>query len=233
LITRKNWRVGMLAILFLAGHLILALNLRQVAPPRDLLPPVPSDRALYVQALGDSQFLFRRYAFLMQNAGDTGGRIVPLKDYDFDRVTRWLRILQKLDYRSVFPGAIAARYFGFSQNTAHARPVIEFIAENVDLYPRTKWPLMQDAIYLAQRRLKDERLALKLARQLASYGLENTAVWAALMPAVILENLGEVSEAHQFVADFLKREGKVLGAHDLQLTLEYREYLGKLDEAAP
>jgi hypothetical protein len=221
-----SW-VGAFAILFLGAQLMLAFHLRPVAPRRDLLPPAPSERVLNAQALGDTQFLFRIYALQMQNAGDTGGRVVPIKNYDFSVVIDWLRVLQTLDYRSVFPGAIAARYYGFSQDTSHARPVIEFISENVELYPKTKWRLLQDAVYLAQRRLQDERLALRLARQLASYGLENTAVWAAIMPAVILENLEEYSQALAFVDDFLQREGKTLGLVDLELTREYQEYLAK------
>src|SRR5690349_2367171 len=133
-----RWTLGIVGGL-LAAQVVCATTLRTRVADRELLPPVPSSRALDAAAFGDRQFLFRVDSLQLQNGGDTGGRIVPVKNYDFGIVVGWLRTLQDLDSRSVMPVELASGYFGFSQETAYLRPIVDFIRDNVALSPETRW----------------------------------------------------------------------------------------------
>jgi len=204
-LVRRHW-LSAAGVALLGAQLGIGFAMRPVTPPRDLMPPVPSVRALNVQAMGDPQFLFRLYALQLQNAGDTGGRIVPVKNYDFGLLTDWLMVLQRLDPQSQFPIGIALRYFGASQNVENVRPVIAFAMQNVALDPRARWQWLYDAIYLAEHRLTDQDLALTVARNLAAYGPGTIPPWAAMTPAFILEQMGRAEEAaaiiRQVVVDY-------------------------------
>lgn len=193
-VVRRHW-LAVAGVALLAAQLGIGFAMRPVTPPRDLMPPIPSERALHVQSMGDPQFLFRLYALQIQNAGDTGGRVVPVKNYDFGLINDWLMVLQQLDTQSQFPIGIALRYFGASQNVENVRPVIAFAEQNVALDPRARWHWLYDAIYLAEHRLGDKDLALAVARNLAAYGPGTVPPWAAMTPAFVLEQRGQPEEA--------------------------------------
>src|SRR4051812_15702693 len=118
-------------ILLLGAQIALAWKLRSDAPHRDLLPPLPTSHMAAVEAFGDRQFYFRRASLDLQEAGDTGGRIVPIGNYDFSAVLGWLRLLQGLDSHSIIPVSLAAGFFGYSQDVSKVPPIIGFIREAV------------------------------------------------------------------------------------------------------
>ena len=198
---------------------------RHFLPHRDLLPPVPSPRMVALESFGDRQFLFRLDSLDMQNAGDTGGRIVPIKNYDFAVVVGWLRTLQNLDPLSSIPAGLAAGFYGQSQNLAYVPAIIQFIRENVALHPELRWRYLYNAIYLAQVRLHDQRLALNLAQQLASYDASIIPLWAATMPAFILELLADREGAHAQVEEARRRYAGRMTPEEEAWSFKYMNYL--------
>jgi hypothetical protein len=202
-----------------------AVAARHVTPNRDLLPPVPTPRLRDAESFGDPQFLFRIDSLEIQNAGDTGGRIVPVKNYDFGIVVGWLRTLQSLDSRSAIPIELASGYFGQSQNTDYVRPIVEFMRENVGLRPQARWKYLFQAVYLAQRRLRDNDLALATAYQLASYDFPDMMPLAGMMPAFILEDLGRFREARAIIEKAQQRFAGRLSPDDDKFIHNYLDYL--------
>jgi hypothetical protein len=226
----RRLSVSTLLVIALAMlQVAFAWSIRTLDPKRDYLAPPPSAATEAALAFGDPQFLFRIFALDVQNAGDTGGRVVPVKNYDFDRVIGWLEALTRLDPRSDFPIGMAGGYFGLSQDVKDVAPIVRFMMRNVDASPRTRWKLLYDAIYLARHRLKDDDLGLEAARQMASYDFDEVDPWAAFTPAFILEDLGRYEEAQAEVRDALGRVG-------LRMTERDRSwidaYLGFLAEVA-
>lgn len=215
------------ALVFLLGaQIALAVTLRQERPYRDLLPPPPTQRMAAVAAFGDSQFFFRRAALDLQEAGDTGGRVVPIGNYDSGAVVGWLRLLQDVDPRSIIPVSLAAQYFGFSQDFSKIPPIVAFVREAVAVDPAQRWKQLYNAIYLAKVRLKDSRLALDLATQLSSYGPDLVPQIAALSPAFVLEQDGDMAGAQSIVEEVRARYAGHLTPAEDEWSLAYSAYLG-------
>ncbi|MHB1241776.1 MAG: hypothetical protein ACYC18_14965 [Gammaproteobacteria bacterium] len=221
----RSYRLPVALMLMLGAQLTLAFGIRSEVPQRDLLPPVPSARTLDAEAFGDPQFLFRIHSLTVQNAGETGGRIVPIKNYDFAVVVGWLRTLQYLDGRSIFPAAMADGYFGVSQNREDVRPIVKFLQENVALYPLQRWRFLYGAIFLAEHRLKDYTLALEAARQLASYEGLPISSWAFMTPAFVLDNMNEPKRARMVIEGLRQRHA--LDPQDDEWADKYLGYLAR------
>ena len=179
-----------------------------------------------IAAFGDRQFYFRRAALDFQEAGDTGGRTVPIGNYESATVLGWLHLLQHLDPRSIIPGSLAAGYFGFSQDLSKVPPIIGFIREAVAKDPAKRWKLLYDAIYLAKGRLKDSLLALDVARQLSAYGPNIVPQIAALTPAFLLEQEGDMQGAHAVVEEVRSRYTGRLTPEEDAWSLSFLAYLG-------
>jgi hypothetical protein len=219
--------LSVVALAFL--QIYIAYLLRHVDAKRDYLAPVPSKVALDAMAFGDRGFLHRVYAMDVQNAGDTGGRIVPIRNYDFGRVVGWLEVLQQLDVRSDFAIGMADGYFGQTQDVRNVAPIVRFMMRDVATNPQKKWRWLYGAIYLARHRLRDNGLALEVARQLASYKFPGIDPWAGMTPAFILEDEGDYKGAAAVVRETVRRFGDTLSADDKKWTANYLRFLAKVD----
>lgn len=160
-----------------------------------ILPDLPQDRAVDALAFGDSQFLFRYLALTLQNAGDNGGRVTPLKNYDYEKVVAWLELLDHLDVQTHWTIAMSNGYFGQTQNTDDVKPIVRYMQSHVAQDPAVKWPWLVNAINLARHRYKGDWLALDVARQLASYDYESMNSASLQMPALILDDLSQYGVA--------------------------------------
>ncbi|MDX2223258.1 MAG: hypothetical protein SFV21_10940 [Rhodospirillaceae bacterium] len=191
------------------------------------LPPAPRPSAVGALAFGDPQFLFRALALRVQTAGDFGGRVVPIREYDQELAVRWLEVLDSLDSRSVYAIGLAEGLFGQSQNANEIGPIIAFMSRHVDRDPQRKWPWMFGAISLARYRMKDQNLALSLARQLAAYEVPSITPWATMTPAFILEDAGDIDGAKAVIAATLRRFAGRLSPDDQTWTASYLDYLDR------
>jgi len=195
--------------LWLYVFLIIQIGLwtvtRQHKPDLAIVPPVPSPMMVKAFALGDDEFYFRVLALRLQNAGDTFGRFTALKEYDYRELYRWFTLLDTLDQKSNFVPALAGYYFSQTQNTPDVIYVVKYLDKHAsrDLYH--KWWWMSQAVYLANHKLKDKKLALELAYKLASTPRDDIPLWAKQMPAFIHEQMGEEQQALIIIEDILRR----------------------------
>jgi hypothetical protein len=211
------------------AQVVVSYFIRNLDARRDYLAPVPSEAAQDAMAFGDHQFLHRMFALEVQNAGDTGGRIVPIKNYDFGRVVGWLEVLERLDPRSSFAIGMADGYFGQTQDVHNVAPVVRFMMRDVAINPPQKWRWLYGAIYLARHRLRDDNLGLEVARQLASYDFEGIDPWASMTPAFILEDAGDYRGAIDVVRETVRRFAGRLNHDDTLWTASYLDFLSKVD----
>lgn len=185
----------MTLVLLVLGQSTLSWSIRDVRPTLGILPDLPQERAVDALAFGDSQFLFRYLALTLQNAGDNGGRVTPLKNYDYEKVVDWLDLLDHLDVHSHWVIAMANGYFGQTQNTADVRPIVQYMQRHVARDPEVKWPWLVNAVYLSRHRLRNDWLALDAARQLASYDYATMNIPSLQMSALILDDLSQYGSA--------------------------------------
>jgi hypothetical protein len=211
------------------GQAAFAWHARNVDPKRDYLAPPPSRTEWAALSFGDEQFLYRVFALDVQDAGDTGGRIVPVKNYDFARVIGWFDTLAEMDPRSDFAIGMAGGFFGLSQNVRDVEPIVRFMLRDTDANPPQRWRFLFDAIYLARHRLKNNALALEVAYKLAGYDFPGLDPWATLMPAFILEDEHRYGEARAVVETTIRRFDGRMTPKDTSWTASYLSFLSKVE----
>ena len=163
------------------------------------VPPAPSHQVAKALAMGDGQFLYRAATFVLQNMGDEGGRVTPLKDYDYQRLGQWFSLLDRFDPQSEFLPVLVGYYFSQSQNPDDVRIVISFLAHIAIRDPERNWRWLAHAIYLARHRVKDMNLALSLAYRMAAIKSPGIPIWARQMPAFVLADVGEKEAARDLM----------------------------------
>ena len=163
------------------------------------VPPAPSNQVAKALAMGDGQFLYRAATFVLQNMGDEGGRVTPLKDYDYQRLGQWFYLLDRFDPESDFLPVLVGYYFSQSQNPADVRIVISFLAHIAIRDPERNWRWLAHAIYLARHRVGDMNLALSLAYRMAAIKSPGIPIWARQMPAFVLAEVGEREAARELM----------------------------------
>jgi hypothetical protein len=175
-------------------------------PEMCIVPNVPGVLAVKANALGDEQLYFRILALEIQNAGDLFGRFTALKNYDYKKLSAWFRLLDSLDDLSHFVPSIASYYYSQTQRQSDVRYIVDYLDEHSSKNLPRNWWWQAQAVSLAQHKLHDQKLALKLAKVLAS----NTGpmpIWAKQMPAFIYEKLGEKEASYLIIKNLLENAG--------------------------
>ena len=168
------------------------------------VPPVPSREVARAWALGDGQFLYRAATFTLQNMGDEGGRVTPLKDYDYQRLGRWFALLDGFDSESQYLPVLVGYYFSQSQNREDVRVVVDYLDRLAARDPQRNWRWLAHAIYLARHRIGDMNLALNLAYRLAALDVPGLPIWTRQMPAFVLAKVGAKEPARDLMEAILE-----------------------------
>jgi len=163
------------------------------------VPPAPAPEVANALALGDRQFLYRTTAFVLQNMGDEGGRVTPLKNYDYQRLGQWFALLDQFDPRSNFLPVLVGHYFSQSPEPDHVRVVIGYLARIAVRDPARNWRWLAHAVYLARHKVKDLNLALGLAQRLAALDAPGMPIWTRQMPAFVLAEVGDKEAARDLM----------------------------------
>lgn len=188
----------------LAGSALIGRQLGARGPGAVDLAAPPAPAVLRWQTLGDGQASFRAHALRLQHLGNLGGRIVPYKDIDYDRVASWSRTLDRLDARADVVPAMAALLYSGTQTPADLRPLVRYLADHVRRAPGRKWRWMTHAIYLARYRLEDDALALRLARELRGFDTPRIPGWARHLEILVLRDIGRTQAARALVERLLR-----------------------------
>lgn len=165
---------------------------------------VPSLNEAKAQAFGDEQFYFRYQAMNLQNSGDSFGRFTALKDYDYKVLLKWLKLLDDLDSRSNFLPAIASYYYSNTQRVEDNRYIVDYLEYTYDKRPADKWWWLGMAANIANFKLKDYDLSLRLAFKLSNTPGEIPR-WAQQMPAIIYAQTGQNELALKIIEDLANR----------------------------
>lgn len=170
-------------------------QLARIQPRLDIVPPAPSAIALHAAALGDHQALFRWRALELQAFGDSGGRVTPLNQLDYDELVRWFDALDSLDPRAAHVPTLAAFVFGQTRDPAQLRLVADYLRRHArhDLARQYRWNA--HAATLAAHRLGDRALAFEILSELGALPAQDLPIWVRLMPAFLYTQLGETEAA--------------------------------------
>ena len=184
-----------LCIAFVILHGALAWTNRLRLPDVPVLSAPPTAMAREGLSLGDSQFLYRAMGLQLQNAGDGGGRVTPISDYNYDHVVGWLSAMASLDPVAHYHMIMPTRYFSYTRDDADFRKLVDFIVAEASKDPARKWYWLTQAMEMTDHRLGDLDYTLEISRQLAAYDFADMPNWIFLFPAVVLEKMGRLDEA--------------------------------------
>ena len=193
-------------IVFCVAQVVFWGYSRNVLPDLAIVPDVPGKDVVKALSLGDEQFYFRALALQIQNAGDTFGRFTPLKNYDYDKLSKWFHLLDSLDDTSDYIPSLATYYYSQTQNVPDVRYIVDYLYDHAARRPEKKWWWLIQAMYLANHKLKDQELALKVGAPLM--GAKGIPLWARHFPAFIYEQQGEMQQALYVMEHVLKEYEK-------------------------
>jgi hypothetical protein len=193
---------GKLLFLILLLQICFWYKTHQIKPDMYIVPEVPGELAIKASSLGDEELYFRILALQIQNSGDTFGRFSPLKLYDYKKLSAWFYLLDKLDDKSNFVPSIASYYYSQTQHVPDVKYVVDYLEFHSTKDLENKWWWLSQAVYLANFKLKDNPLALKLAYKL-SKSPGKLPMWARQMPAFIHEKLGEKEQAYVIIKNII------------------------------
>jgi hypothetical protein len=171
-------------------------NMRDTWPG---ISPAPSHDASLFYGFGDVELSYRNVGLTLQNAGDTGGRVTNFKNYDYSTVEEWLWLADSLDPQANYVPSLAAYYFSAVKDPDKLRHLIGYLAKSGEVKTDEHWRWLGHAIYLSRFELKDEDLALKLARKLAAMDNPDLPMWTKVMPAYVEKNMGRKKDARDLL----------------------------------
>ncbi|MGE3332137.1 MAG: hypothetical protein AB7I36_00720 [Rhodospirillaceae bacterium] len=221
--------IAALCLVLLAAHAGLAGLTRNIQGAAPVLTPPPGTIARKALAFGDDQFLYRRMAIGLQNAGDGGGKVTPISQYNYSYVLGWLNSLAALDPNAAHHFILASRYFSYTQNESDLRRVIDFVVEKAVSDPRRHWYWLVQCIDLADHRLKDTEYALRISRIAATYDFPEVPHWVWMFPALLLEKLGRPAEGYSFMEQVRSEKGRLLTTEEINWLdeISYRLKMGQ------
>ncbi|MBY0511317.1 MAG: hypothetical protein K2P94_14335 [Rhodospirillaceae bacterium] len=229
---QSAWVSPLALTLYLAAiaHGIFSWNNRDRRPDLGIIDPPPSASTRALLSFGDKQFLYRLSVLNLQNDGDTGGRVTPLRDYNYDNVLAWLQAAQEMDPSAQHHLFLAARYFSQTSNTHDVRRLVAFIVDDVAKAPDYKWYWLTQAVSMAEIRLNDLPYALQIAQRLAAYNPPDAPHWVLMFPAVLLEKMGRVAEAEAVIENVRAQKQSVL-TDDERLWID--DFIRRLHSPSP
>jgi predicted Rdx family selenoprotein len=107
------------------------------------------------------------------------------------------------------------------------RPLVNYLYEHSTRDIEHKWWWLLQSIYLAQHKLEDMDLALKVAMPLVD---KRVPIWAQQMAAVVREKRGEMEDALK-IMETIKDNADAIPERDLKYMIYFvKERLNRLDK---
>ena len=185
------------------------------------VPPVPEKSKATMMALSDKQLAYRAFGNMLQNIGSSGGRIVHIGDYNYERLKGWFLLQDYLDPISDVTPFLASRYYGVVKDNEKLDHVLDYLAVVGEKPYGNKWRWLAHGVYIARHIQKDNKRALELALILAANENPEMGIWARQMPAIILQSEGDVEEAYKIMINILQNSAEDIHPNEVNYMVDY------------
>lgn len=194
---------ALVLMLVFALQFVVWFFISQKIKPDFTITPLPPTRIeMDIASLGDSEFAYRTYGQILQNAGDTFGETIPLKDYNFSKLEKWFYALDDLNRDSEYIPSVAAFYYGQSQNITDCEYIIRYLDKHADFHPEKQWRWYLEAVYLAAYRMENYNLAKPIAEKLIAIKNPNMPFWAKIIVPFLIQKKGDICDAYELIMQF-------------------------------
>ncbi len=196
--------------LYLFFAMALAIQILAWTQVRDLraqwlnVPPVPGAAGAAAFALGDTQFAYRTMGLMLQNFGDSGGRVTNFREYDYERLVQWFHLMGQFDPRSNFAPHLAAYYFSAVDDPQKLSLLADYLHEAGSISVEGKWQWLAQAVYLKRYKVNDLETAYQWSAELANLEDPSVPSWARQMPAFVKNAAGDKQAAYDILVSMLK-----------------------------
>ncbi len=195
----SSWNAKFLVLAVCLQFIFWSLFGQKVKPDFTITPYPPTKLESTILGLGDEYWLYRLMSQTLQNAGDTFGETIPLKDYNYELIEKWFFAIGDLDRKSEYLPSIAAFYYGQSQNVEDSRHIIKYLVAHADTDPVKQWRWYSNAVYLAAFRLKDMTLATEIGNKLLAINSREVPLWAKVMVPLMLAKKDDLCTAYRMI----------------------------------
>lgn len=220
-LSSRDKQVQLCLAFALCLNIIFWFSGRDIQARWDNVPPAPAQKYAAAYGMGDAGFAYRLNGIMLQNLGDTGGRVTSLDDYKYDDLTKWFFLQDYLDPRSDYTPYLAAYYFGSVQTPEKFRPVLDYLQKVGEQAEGQKWRWFAQGVFLARYQLHDLDKALEMANILASTKYDKAPGWVRQMPAFIMTEKGEKKAAYALLLEILKTSAADLHPNEVNAMKAY------------
>ncbi|PCK00327.1 MAG: hypothetical protein COA45_00660 [Zetaproteobacteria bacterium] len=220
-LSSQDKQVQLCLALALLLNILFWFSGRDIQARWNNVPPAPSEKYAAAYGMGDAGFAYRLNGLMLQNLGDTGGRVTSLDDYHYDDLAKWFFLQDALDNKSDYTPYLAAYYFGSVQTPEKFRPVLDYLQKVGSQVEGEKWRWFAQGVFLARFKLNDLDKALEMANVLAKTEYEDAPAWVRQMPAFIMTQQGEKKAAYALLLEILKTSAADLHPNEVNAMKAY------------
>ena len=167
------------------------------------LPPAVGKYEVLSYGYGDRELSYRNIGMMLQNAGDVGGNVTNLRDYNYKNVGDWLWATYGLSPKANYVPSLAAFYFGAVPDKTKLPYLIDYLEKVGKDEGFERWRWLAHAVYLTRFEMKDYDRALKLANELAALPDPDMPIWTKQMPAFVMSKVGKKQAARDLMLTIL------------------------------
>lgn len=223
-----------LALLALTCSLQIGMQASQPPPAAkaEALPAPAAPAMIRVASLNEPIAAAQLLTLYLQAFDNQPGVSIPFQDLDYRRVVGWLDTILALDETGQYPLLMASQLYAQVPSEGKQRLMLDFVHRKFLEDPERRWRWLAHATILAKHRLKDNRLALRYADDLArlAHGAPN---WARQMRIFILEDMGELESATILLGGLLAT-GEVTDPNEIHFLMQRLEQMKQsAEKSAP
>lgn len=175
----------------LLAQVIFWFKTEKFHPPIQLFPQAPSETAIKAMSFGDKEYLFRILGVRMINSGDIFAGFAPLKNYDYQRIYDWMKIMDGLNNQSFSVPYIASAYYSNVDDKEKNFLLVKYLNEFAEENPQKKWIFFHFAGQIARYKVRDMKLSQSLAKKVSLVKGNNLPLIHRQSYAFISEEMGE------------------------------------------
>lgn len=214
---------GVRAVLVTALIVQLVMKAHEPAPlpHAQALASPPSLPALRVASLGEPIATAQLLAQYLQAFDRQPGISLSFRELDYARVIQWLDGMLDLDPLTQYPLLMASHLYAQVPDQARQRLMLDFVHRRFLEAPERRWRWLAHAAIMAKHRLRDPRLALRYAADLARLA-PGAPHWARQMHIFILEEIGELESATVLLGGLLA-SGEITDPNEIRFLTQRLE----------